>query len=357
MLAESAPGKFLCINAGEDGSQNRTPAADAIYSMRVENTAVHITPDNKMKVVIYPRVGATGDTAKQKNKNKAGPPPLTGTPMPRRPETQIPAHLLDDLYSNAHPTVMGVPLDGDFTKLPKPQNQLPVEQFWRHAEQFWRPLTEEDFAWLQSPGEQVQVYALPSLGRPYAQQWDDEDRVLAGNDPLTARSVETSEFRFENDIIVPGDAMLGPFTERTLQALVQEDLLDTTSVVSQTSDAETLVQQPIPEYLPRTKQDLADLEERIRVELQYIDLAPPSDLPGGDSQDDEVTRELRRAQHQIKSQIERNTRIKARIHEVALKWLAYQEYVGVKEELDRQIDAAYVRRFVGSSICHTAGFR
>jgi hypothetical protein len=186
---------------------------------------------------------------------------------------------LDDLYSNQPPTILGVPLDGDFTKLPKPQNQIPYDQFWRHADQFWRPLTEEDLAWLQSPGEQMQVYAIPPLGRPYAQQWDDEDRLLMSMsaDPTTARSLENSEYKLENDIIVPGDAVLGPFTERTLQALVQEDLLDTTSVLSQASDAETLVQ-PMPEYAPRTKQDLADLEERIKVELQYIDLAPPSEV-------------------------------------------------------------------------------
>lgn len=39
-------------------------------------------------------------------------------------------------------------------------------------------------------------------------------------------------------------------------------------------------------------------------------------------------------------------RLKGQINEVALKWLAYQEYMNVKDELERQIDAAYMRRFV-----------
>jgi hypothetical protein len=38
------------------------------------------------------------------------------------------------------------------------------------------------------------------------------------------------------------------------------------------------------------------------------------------------------------------------MHEVAMKWLAYQEYMAVKDELDRQIEAAYTRRFVGVAV-------
>lgn len=239
--------------------------ADAIYSGRVENTAVHITPDNKMKVIVYARGGS--DSSKPKK-----PKNLNGVAAPKVKDGGTPA---EDIYtSHHHPTVFGVPLDGDFTKLAKPQNQIPFDQFWKFADQFFRPIEEADLAWLQSPGEQMQIYAIPPLGKPYAQQWDDEDRLLSA-DPSTART--ETEFRMDGDILVSGDAVLGPFTERTLQALVSEALLETGSVVSQTSDAETLVQ-PLPEYVGRTKQDLMDLEERIKVELQYIDLAPPSEV-------------------------------------------------------------------------------
>ncbi|KAI9033362.1 histone acetyltransferases subunit 3-domain-containing protein [Hyaloraphidium curvatum] len=330
MLAESAP-------------------PNAIYSMRVENTVVHITQDNKMKVIVQARPSADA-RSKQKNKNKSG---TTGgssnnssVPTPRRPETPTLAPG-EDVYGTAQPTMHGVPLDGDFTKLSKPQNQIPYDQFWRFVDQFWRPLVEDDLAWLQNPGDGMQVYAIPPLGKPFVQQWDEEDRILMLNSAseLTSRPGEGSEFRYENDVLVPGDAVLGPFTERTLQALVQEDLLDSGSVASHASDAETLVQ-PIPEHVPsRTKQDLADLEERIKIELQYIDLAPPHEASASEGQEDEITNQLRRAQNQLRQQVERNMRLKSRIHEVALKWLAYQEYLSVKDELERQIQDAYARRF------------
>lgn len=96
---------------------------------------------------------------------------------------------------------------------------------------------------------------------------------------------------------------------------------------------------------PSTKLDYLQIDERLKAELRYIGLLNPDAEPDYDAHyDDEVAERLRILQAELKRVSVLNGARKARILELANERMAYQEYSTILEDLDSQVQQAYLKR-------------
>ncbi len=63
-------------------------------------------------------------------------------------------------------------------------------------------------------------------------------------------------------------------------------------------------------------------------------------------EDDEICTEMRKEQATLRSLQEDIRRRKQILYDIAVEHMAYQEYQAIVEELDKQIELAYIKRYV-----------
>lgn len=97
--------------------------------------------------------------------------------------------------------------------------------------------------------------------------------------------------------------------------------------------------------VPAAKLDHAQLDERLKAELRYIGILGPDENPDFDAHyDDDVAERLRFLQSELKKQMITNGARKTRLLEIARERLAYQEYTTIHDDLDSQVQQAYLKR-------------
>ncbi|CRK23565.1 hypothetical protein BN1723_018079, partial [Verticillium longisporum] len=95
------------------------------------------------------------------------------------------------------------------------------------------------------------------------------------------------------------------------------------------------------------KLDYAQVDERIKQELKHMGFLPhegPIDAEYDGAFDDEVAARLRLLQDRLRSQMLINGARKARLTELVKERMAHQEYQTILEDLDSQVQAAYLKR-------------
>ncbi|KAL8722683.1 MAG: hypothetical protein Q9225_000850, partial [Loekoesia sp. 1 TL-2023] len=94
------------------------------------------------------------------------------------------------------------------------------------------------------------------------------------------------------------------------------------------------------------KMDAATIDDRLKQELRYIGfLGPDNSEPDYDAHyDDEVAQRLRFLQDELRRTSLENGARKARILELANERMAYQEYSTILDDLDGQVQQAYLKR-------------
>ncbi|EDO16403.1 hypothetical protein Kpol_1030p11, partial [Vanderwaltozyma polyspora DSM 70294] len=101
--------------------------------------------------------------------------------------------------------------------------------------------------------------------------------------------------------------------------------------------------------------DYPTFEERLKRELKYvgiyINLPKDENNPNGDDpdwltgrEDDEISAELRELQNSLKIVTKKNDKRKHIIGPLLERYLAWQEYMSILDDLDKQIDQAYIKR-------------
>ena len=89
----------------------------------------------------------------------------------------------------------------------------------------------------------------------------------------------------------------------------------------------------------------AQIDERLRAELRHIGFLSPDNEPDYDAHyDDEIAERLRYLQGRLKETSVRNGAMKARVLQLAEAIMAYQEYSTILEDLDSQVQQAYMKR-------------
>ncbi|KAL8810112.1 MAG: hypothetical protein Q9200_002842 [Gallowayella weberi] len=93
------------------------------------------------------------------------------------------------------------------------------------------------------------------------------------------------------------------------------------------------------------KMDAATIDDRLKQELRYIGFLGPESEPDYDAHyDDEVAERLRTLQEELRRVSLENGARKARVLELANERMAYQEYGTILEDLDGQVQQAYLKR-------------
>lgn len=267
----------------------------------------------------------------------------------------------------------GDPPDADFSNA-KPANQVNFTTFQTYAEPFIRPFTEEDVAFLKERGDRYGPQVIPTRGsKGYKEIWAAEDG-LTGIEPPAKLETNPNEPRgsmddMNEDVADTDEVSMGPVMNRLMSLIrpqpgagkkgkqeSQDDNDEDTTMVngddepSQTGAEEQLrpvtylpPDAPRPPNLPQL--DYETLEQRAMQEFRYLGFIGPDDVPKFNAhEDDEVAARLRTLQHEL-SQVSRVNNVrKARVLELTEERMAMQEYSNIADDLDNQVNAAYLKR-------------
>ncbi|KAL1304524.1 hypothetical protein AAFC00_003509 [Neodothiora populina] len=289
-------------------------------------------------------------------------------------------------HSDLHDLTPGTPPDMDFSNA-KPSSQINFSTFQAYVEPYIRPLTEEDVAFLKERGDRVTPYIIPPRGpAPYKEIWAKEDGVSYHNfNPhLSANDARGSIENMTDDVAETDEISNGPIMSRLLQLLRHDQNPNTNDPSNQQSgdvsmvngestgavqdaegtsqfttgnEDETLAAFKPSTYFPDSSafsgqkfpfasfRDVPTFEQRTLQELRYSGFLTPEADPEYDSfYDDEVAARLRHLQSELQYISRQNGARKARVLELTEERMAMQEYSTIADDLDSQINTAYLKR-------------
>jgi transcriptional adapter 3 len=278
--------------------------------------------------------------------------------------------------------IAGDPPDKDFSNA-KPSNQISFSTFSTYIEPFFRPFNEEDLAFLRERGDRVTPFVMPKRGkRHYSEIWVEEDGSMLidsssnSRDKLPPNQPRGSIDNIDDDVAETDKLSVGPILARLLQAMrpearaqPSEDRPMTNGINGDaevknepngetngiTNDDEKSL--PPASCMPESsteawkktthlKLDYSQVDERIKQELRHIGFLPQEGFDGDyDGHfDDEVAARLRLLQERLRDQMLVNGARKARLTELVKERMAHQEYQTILEDLDGQVQSAYLKR-------------
>lgn len=285
--------------------------------------------------------------------------------------------------------------DTDFSKTKAPSNQVQFSTFQSYIESFFRPYSNDDIAFSNEkfviPPEfddlydpLVTPYLIPKLGAFYADVWAEEDAALRSKlsspgvqkPPLESYKPKGNVDNLVDEKLLTEDVSCGPLLNRLLSAILsvheakddnddeikKEDLLDdhifSEDVATQLDSGDVYKE-------TADVNDFYSMEERLKRELKYIGIfmnvgSNDDDKPKRgtvidtdewilDREDDEVCTEMRQLQEELKVAVLKNRRRKKFLVPILEEQLAYQEYCTILEDLDKQVDTAYIKRLKAKS--------
>lgn len=97
-------------------------------------------------------------------------------------------------------------------------------------------------------------------------------------------------------------------------------------------------------YGPTKPQTMSEFEERLRRELKAIDILGDETIDWSERADDEISSTLRKVQRLLRKQTRINEMRKTRLFEIALDRMAYQDYLGCLNSVEREIESGWLRR-------------
>lgn len=290
-------------------------------------------------------------------------------------------------HDDLHDLIPGTPPDLDFSNA-KPPNQINFSTFQAYVEPFIRMLTEEDVAFLKERGDRVTPYLIPQRGpMPYREVWAKEDGSSHHDFHLHLPSNEArgSIENMNDDVAETDEVSTGPVLARLLEAFRHDpnnnhnDSSNQTngdvsmangestagaqegdasgSQVNGITEDETVASFKPATYFPdlsgtpgyrlpaSSNTDFGSLEQRALQELRYCGFLTPEATPDYDSHfDDEVAARLRYLQAELQLIARENAARKARVLELTEERMAGQEYATIADDLDTQINTAYLKR-------------
>ncbi|KAI9931675.1 Transcriptional regulator [Aspergillus wentii] len=277
----------------------------------------------------------------------------------------------------------GVAPDKDFSNA-KPTNQVSANTFLAYIEPHVRPLMEEDIAFLKERGDRTTPFIMPRRGKKhYTEIWAEDDGALsvdqANGDRLPLNQGRGNIDSVTDDTAETDKVSVGPLVSR-LYSLLRYEHRDPSdeNAPNGTANGETSangnlnadsmdIDQPQPTgesenkahasatsfrdaspsgfKVPAAKLDHAQLDERLKAELRHVGFLGSDDNPDYDAHyDDDIAQRLRLLQSELRKQMIINSARKARMLEIARERMAYQEYTTIHDDLDSQVQQAYLKR-------------
>lgn len=173
-------------------------------------------------------------------------------------------------------------LDGSVNKI-KPSQQIPVTSFWNYVDSFFKNLSENDLKTLEEASvTDPTPYIIPPLGKPFKEQWNDEDVGTGSSmDPIGASGKKTKKKTAggipEDVVSLPQELLCRPLTEKLMSALIEDDRNLTSQTAASEINSEAGDTAMVPEREPSLVQsceEMYDMEERLKRELRFIGLLP-----------------------------------------------------------------------------------
>lgn len=234
-------------------------------------------------------------------------------------------------------------------------------------------------------GDRVGPFLMPRRGkRHYTEVWAEEDGSLSvdtprqSRDTLPANQPRGSVDQIEDENLETDQNSTGPLLSRLLSTMrsehrtpATEDKEKSNGLTNGNADFSTFTHsetvgdsthESLPDdrlppatsfpesalqswKIPSTKLDYAQVDERLKQELRYIGFLGQEEDPDYDAHyDDEVAQRLRVLQTELKKQSIINGARKSRILQIAQERMAHQEYSTILEDLDAQVQQAYLKR-------------
>ncbi|KAK2736631.1 Transcriptional regulator [Onygenales sp. PD_40] len=282
----------------------------------------------------------------------------------------------------------GTPPDKDFSNA-KPTNQVSANTFSTYIDPYVRPLTEEDIAFLKEKGDRTTPFLLPRRGKKhYSEIWAEEDGSInvdssnqdreqlplnQGRGSIDQVSDETAEteqvsapplvsrlyslLRFEHRTLPdenPTTSTTNNTEDTPMNGTLNGDSMDLDNLIggggteeSKPINSATTFTDASPNgfKVPAAKLEHGQLDERLKAELRYVGFFGQDDNPDYDAHyDDDIAERLRLLQAELKKQMLINGARKTRLLEIARERLAYQEYSTIHDDLDSQVQQAYLKR-------------
>ncbi|KAG6883619.1 hypothetical protein C0993_005128, partial [Termitomyces sp. T159_Od127] len=236
----------------------------------------------------------------------------------------------------------------DFSKSRVP-SQVTVTTFYTSIEPWLRNIREEDVGFLEHTADELDPYVLPALGRHYLDVWDDQDaaRAPAAADP---RSFAAPLAKWDPSTLGEGDLAAedhghGPLTERVISALLPIADSGWKGVKAAEDAMEGRPGGSGAAAARKERLNVSELEVRIRDTMRYhglLDGVPPQP-EYTDKVDDPIATALRHAQRELRRVVATNKARRARLAGVARDRLGYQEYLELRDSLDRNIANLYAK--------------
>lgn len=274
--------------------------------------------------------------------------------------------------------IAGSPPAKDFSNA-KPPSQVNATVFANYVEPYIRPLTEEDVAFLKERGDRIAPFVLPRRGqRHYKEIWAEEDGSMHidSNDQRPPSNVPRGAAEdISDDVLETDQVSTGPLLSRLLATLrpegrgnqsgqsetngVNGDAMDIDEGAGAPADTANTNSIPAAAQLPDLVQpgwkpppqtgrtDYVGMEDRVLMELKHFGLISEADAESQsyDSHfDDEVAQRLRFLQEELRKQSIINGARKQRLLELTEERIAQQEYNTIADDLDNQLNAAYLKR-------------
>lgn len=226
----------------------------------------------------------------------------------------------------------------------------------RHYTEIWQ---EEDGQFSLDSNRTGEDRLPPNQPRGNLEQMTDEiaETDQISNGPMLNRLLST--MRFENRGSPSDDRSNGtsatngdvPMTNGLANGDTNgnpepDDSSQNTKISSTLPPATQMPESNLPSWRSSNlKMDAATIDDRLKQELRYIGFLAPDSEPDYDYHyDDEVAERLRTLQEELRRVSLENGARKARILELANERMAYQEYATILEDLDGQVQQAYLKR-------------
>ncbi|KAF9453713.1 hypothetical protein P691DRAFT_813069 [Macrolepiota fuliginosa MF-IS2] len=286
--------------------------------------------------------------------------PAAPTPQPHKtltgPDFTVPSSqsLLPPRPPIPPPPIPGpskpIEVTEDFSKSKSP-NQTLVTTFYSSIEPWVRPIREEDVGFLEYTGDELEPFIMPKLGRHYTEIWEDQDAGLLPHVILTNQEAPASQFtppepKWDPSTLGEGDLVTeekghGPLTERVISALLP--LPDPSGWKGVKAAEDAMEGRPGGSGAAAARKErlnVTDLEARIRDNLRFHGLL---DIPPDFTEkvDDPIATALRQAQAELRQIVATNKARKARLISIARDRLGYQEYIELRDSIDKNIASLY----------------
>lgn len=253
---------------------------------------------------------------------------------------------------------------------PKPTQQVAWNSWLSYIEPFFRNFNDEDLKFLKSefiaplylskylnipPSERksdtlLNPNYIPPLGPKYSEVWSLENegknvKVSRLSQSLSnkLKKLNAGKGNSENlpsSIEEPDKVSCGPLTSRIISGLVDDDDNDFGELFHEMNEEETI--------------NFEKLESRLNLELKYIGIFMNVIQTLNDDsweqdwslhqEDDEICFQLRKLQNDLHDVEKKNNFRKSKIIPIIEEHIAWQEYISIVDDLDKQVEQYYRRR-------------